>query len=89
MKAKALKTFQSTTYGNIDAGRVYELPDGIVRQWSASGMVERYENKVDAPDPSVPAASTSASPAGQVSEQTIASASERGAKRRRKGGASS
>lgn len=89
MKVKALKTFQSTTYGNIDAGRVYELPEGIARQWAENGMVAAYETKVVVPVPLVPAAlPSSASPAGQASMQTISNGLGRGGKRQRKGAGS-
>lgn len=84
MQVKALRTFQSTTLGNVDAGQVLDAPDSLARQMIASGYLEQYETKVVVQRPTMPAAPLSASPAGQASEQTTANESETGAKRGRR-----
>lgn len=81
MQVKALRTFQSTTLGNVDADKVFEAPDALARQMIAAGYLQEYETKVVVQRPTKPAAPLSASPAGQASQQTIANESNAGAKR--------
>lgn len=85
MQVKAIRTFQSTTLGNIDADQVFDAPDSLARQMIAAGYLEEYETKVVVQRPTTPAAPLSASQAGQASEQTTANESDAGAKKSKRG----
>lgn len=43
MWVKALKDFASTTYGNISAGQVLPVDEGIGQQFIQHGLVEAFE----------------------------------------------
>jgi hypothetical protein len=43
MRVKALKDFSSTTYGNVSAGDVLDMPDGLAKHNMAAGRVEAFQ----------------------------------------------
>jgi hypothetical protein len=58
MDVKALKNFNSTLYGEIQAGQIFDCKSGLAHQWAAAGMVElvkptEYETKVVVNTPKV------------------------------------
>jgi len=84
MKVKAIRSFQSSTLGIIEADQVFDAPDYLARQMISAGYLQAYETKVVIQRPLPPAAPLSALPAGQALPQTIAKQSEDGEKKRGK-----
>ena len=86
------KIVRTADYGTLAKDRVLEVPDHFAKFLIERGEAVRYETKEQMERPTVTAGKVeqlSASPAAQVSPQTTASASEPGAKRRRKSRAES
>jgi hypothetical protein len=88
MIVRANRFFISSVFGNVDAGRVIEMSDGKAKQLIGAGLVTavavREIPKVEASNFHSPVEAGrvgSLSPAGQVSQKQIVSASEFGEKK--------
>ena len=83
MHVKALRTFSSTTIGEITAGEVFEAPDGVAARMIAAGYLEPYATKVVNQRPTFGAEQSPALPAAPALPETTAKPSESGGRRRK------
>lgn len=85
MKVHMLRPERVSRLGLLGKGWRGELPDSVAKLFLSTGSAERLEvTEARERPPQAVGIPSSASPAAPVSPQTIASASESGAKKRRR-----
>lgn len=85
MKVKAISSFISSTYGDIQSGQEFECAADLASQWDSAGMVKiiksTYDTKVIRETPEVGEIPLASGPVNESSSSPVAPASQKKTRR--------